>query len=186
MASFPIEPHLSRSILASSEHACTKEILIIVSVLSASSKLFLDISDQREAASDARRKFRHASGDHMTILNAVRAYEEIAKSEGKAQRKEWCKKHFINERTLVEARKIREQLVDVCRKVGLNAEVTCGENEDPVINSLGYGLVGNSAFLQQDGSYKQTMGHSVRCFSAVSGVLLIPGTRLLRSIQALP
>lgn len=97
----------------------------------------------------------------MTILNAVRAYDEIAKSESKAQRKEWCKKHFVNERTLVEARKIREQLVDVCRKVKVDPEASCGENEDPVITSLGYGLVGNSAFLQQDGSYKQTMGHSV-------------------------
>ncbi|KXN83112.1 putative ATP-dependent RNA helicase prh1 [Leucoagaricus sp. SymC.cos] len=161
MASFPIEPHLSRSILASTEHACTKEILIIVSVLSSSSKLFLDISDQREAASDARRKFRHSSGDHMTILNAVRAYEEIVKNESKSQRKEWCKKHFINERALTESKKIREQLADVCKKVGLDPEVSSGENEDPVITSLGYGLVGNSAFLQQDGTYKQTMGHSI-------------------------
>lgn len=161
MASFPIEPHFSRSILASSENTCTKEILTIVSILSSSSKLFLDISDQREAASDARRKFRHPSGDHMTILNAVRAYEEIAKNENKIQRKEWCRKHFVNERTLTEARKIREQLIDVCRKVGLDPDVSCGEDEDPVITSLGYGLVGNSAFLQQDGSYKQTMGHSV-------------------------
>ncbi|KAF7767927.1 hypothetical protein Agabi119p4_7170 [Agaricus bisporus var. burnettii] len=161
MASFPTEPHLSRSILASSEHNCTKEILTIVSILSSSSKLFLDISDQREAASDSRRKFRHPSGDHMTILNTFRSYEEISKSESKSQRKEWCKKHFINEKCLIEGKKIREQLIDVCKKVGLDPNSSCGENEDPVIKSLGYGLVGNSAFLQPDGSYKQTMGHSI-------------------------
>lgn len=162
MASFPTEPHLSRSILASSEHNCTKEILAIVSILSSSSKLFLDISDQREAASDSRRKFRHPSGDHMTILNTVRSYEEISQSESKSQRKEWCKRHSINEKCLIEGKKIKEQLIEVSKKVGLDPSSSCGENEDPVIKSLGYGLVGNSAFLQQDGSYKQTMGHSVR------------------------
>jgi ATP-dependent RNA helicase DHX33 len=161
MASFPTEPHLSRSILASSEHNCSKEILTIVSILSSSSKLFLDISDQREAASDSRRKFRHPSGDHMTILNSVRSYEGISKSGSKSQRKEWCKKHFINEKCLIEGKKIREQLIEVCKKVGLDPSTSCGENEDPVIKSLGYGLVGNSALLEQDGSYKQTMGHSV-------------------------
>jgi ATP-dependent RNA helicase DHX33 len=171
MAAFPIEPTLARSVLASSqpEHTCTKEILTIVSVISSSSKLFLDISDQREAASDMRRKFRHSSGDHMTILNAVRAYEEIAKTESKAQRKEWCRKHFVNERTLIEARKIRDQLTDVCMKIRVDPNGSCGDAEEPIIASLGYGLVNNSAFLQQDGTYKQTMGHSVRTVRFTSG-----------------
>lgn len=122
----------------------------------------------------------------MTILNAVRAYDEIAKNESKAQRREWCRKHFLNERTLLEARKIRGQLADVCRKIKLDPEVSCGESEDPVITSLGYGLVGNAAFLQQDGSYKQTMGHAVG-FSlkdVVAIVILIAFDRLSRFIQA--
>lgn len=180
MALFPVEPHFSRSILASASSSsssttaqgCTSEVLIIISILSSSSKLFLDNSSQRETASSARLKFKHYSGDHMTILNTVRAYDEISThyqrgSASKSERREWCKKHFINERTLIEAKKIKEQLINVCKKLELDPEVSCGENEELVLNSLGYGLVGNSAFLQQDGSYKQTMGHSVSAPSII-------------------
>jgi len=174
MAIFPVEPHLSRSILASASslsssvatQGCTKEVLTIISILSSSSKLFLDNSSQRETISSARLKFKHHTGDHMTILNIARAYDEISThhhrgTASKSEKREWCKKHFINERTLIEAKKIKEQLIDVCKKLKVDPEVSCGENEELVLNSLGFGLVGNSALLQQDGSYKQAMGHSV-------------------------
>ena len=101
MASFPLEPQHACAVVASKEYGCTFEVLDIVSIISASSKLFLDISDQREAVAEIRRKFRHPSGDHMTILNAVRAYREIAASENTHARREWCRKHFLNERTLL-------------------------------------------------------------------------------------
>jgi len=182
MAIFPVEPHFSRSILASASSSlssptttqgCTKEVLTIISILSSSSKLFLDNSSQRETVSSARLKFKHHTGDHMTILNAVRAYDEISThhhrgTASKSERREWCKKHFINERALIEAKKIKEQLIDVCKKLKLDPEVSCGENDELVLNSLGFGLVGNSAFLQQDGSYKQTMGHSVSTRNIIS------------------
>jgi len=97
----------------------------------------------------------------MTILNVVRTYREIAASENKHTRREWCRKHFLNERTLLEARDIREQLVVTCGRVGIDPTASAKESEDPVIRSMGHGLAGNSAFIQPDGSYKQTMGQSI-------------------------
>ena len=161
MASFPLEPQHACAVVASKDYGCTSEVLDIVSIMSASSKLFLDVSDQREIVTEVRRKFRHPSGDHMTILNVVRAYREIFASEKKHARREWCRKHFLNERTLLEARDIREQLVVTCGRVGIDPAASAKENEDPVIRSMGHGLAGNSAFIQPDGSYKQTMGPSV-------------------------
>lgn len=160
MASFPLEPQHACAIVASKEHGCSSEVIDVISVLSASSKLFLDVTEKRDAVSEARRKFRHPSGDHLTILNVVRAYQAIASSEKKKSRKDWCRKHFLNERTLIEAREIREQLRQTCTRVGVDYTTSCGENEGPVIACLGHGLVANSAFLQPDGSYKQTMGSS--------------------------
>ncbi|KAG6919515.1 hypothetical protein DXG01_005105 [Tephrocybe rancida] len=162
MAHFPLEPVHARSVIAAKENGCTSEILDIISILSASSKLFIDITEQREAAAEARRMFRHASGDHLTILNAVRAYEEMAAGTGsKAARREWCRKHFLNERTLLEAAEIKKQLRQTCTRLDIDWKMTCGEKEDPVVRSLTYGLAQNSAFLQPDGSYKQTMGQSI-------------------------
>ncbi|THU78991.1 P-loop containing nucleoside triphosphate hydrolase protein [Dendrothele bispora CBS 962.96] len=162
MAAFPLEPVYSRAVVASKELGCTSEVLIIVSVLSASSKLFTDSSEHRDAISESRRKFRHSSGDHLTILNVYKAYQDITKSESKSGRKAWCKKHFLNERALLEAGEIREQLVGTCQRAGIDPKAEGGEGkEEEVIKSLAHGLVANTAFLQPDGSYKQVMGQSV-------------------------
>ncbi|KAG6890329.1 hypothetical protein C0995_009536 [Termitomyces sp. Mi166 len=162
MALFPLEPVHARSIIAAEENGCTSEVLDIISILSASSKLFIDITEQREVATEARRKFRHTTGDHLTILNAVRAYEEIAAgSTSKAVRCDWCRKHFINERTILEAADIRNQLRQTCERLEIDWKVSCGDKDDPVVRSLAFGLAQNSAFLQPDGSYKQTMGQTI-------------------------
>ncbi|KAF8904083.1 P-loop containing nucleoside triphosphate hydrolase protein [Gymnopilus junonius] len=161
MALFPLDPQYACAVVASKGYGCTSDVLDIVSILSASSKLFLDISEQRDAVAEARRKFRHPSGDHLTFLNAFKAYKEIASSENKHARREWCKKHFLNERTFLEARDIREQLVVTCNRAGINPTTSVRDNEEPIIRSIGHGLAGNSAFLQADGSYKQTMGQTI-------------------------
>ncbi|KZT64270.1 P-loop containing nucleoside triphosphate hydrolase protein [Daedalea quercina L-15889] len=161
MAMFPLEPNLARAVVASREFGCTLEILDIVSVLSASSKPFFDSSDEREAASEIRRKFRHRSGDHMTMLNVMRSYQEIAASEKKSGRKDWCRKQFLNERCLAEAQEIRDQLREVCSRMQIDWHASCGEDEQPVLKCLVRGLVQHAAYLQPDGSYKQLMGPSI-------------------------
>ncbi|KAI0643096.1 P-loop containing nucleoside triphosphate hydrolase protein [Trametes meyenii] len=163
MASFPLEPPLSRALLASLALGCPSELLTILSVLSASSPLFVDTTAARDAAADARRKFRHPAGDHLTVLNAVRAYDDVtAAGEGKAARRDWCRRMFLNERCLVEAVNIRAQLRDVCAHAGIDWRVSAGDDvEGPVLKALVHGLVQNTAFLQPDGSYKQVMGQSI-------------------------
>nr|VWP00971.1 Tea4 [Ganoderma boninense] len=167
MAAFPLEPSLARALLAASDLGCTAEVLTIVSVLSTSAKLFVDSHDVRDSAVEARRKFRHLSGDHLTVLNAVRAYEDVSLSEGKAGRKDWCRKMFLNERCLTEAINIRAQLRDVCERHQVDWKVGLGEHEGsdggqgPILRAIAQGLVQNAAFLQPDGSYKQVIGQTV-------------------------
>ncbi|KAF7799371.1 hypothetical protein EIP86_010603 [Pleurotus ostreatoroseus] len=161
MASFPLEPTFSRTILAAEENRCLMEIIDIVSILSSSSKLFFDTTEERETALEARRKFRHSSGDHLTVLNVVRAYDEIAASESKAGRRAWCQKQYINFRCLTEAMDIRKQLREVCEKLKMDWRTSCGDKEQPILRSLVCGLVQNTAFLQPDGSYKQVLGPSL-------------------------
>lgn len=182
MAAFPVDPVYACAIVASEGYHCTFEVIDIISVLSASSKLFHDITEQREAVAEQRKKFRHPSGDHMTILNVFRAYQEITAAsvdadaessvkKDKAAKKDWCRKHFLNERTLLEALEIRSQLHGVCERLNINwtntamkktgAEGGVMNEEESIIRSLGHGLCGNAAFLQPDGTYKQIMGQAV-------------------------
>jgi ATP-dependent RNA helicase DHX33 len=170
MNAFPLSPPHSRALLASISHRCVSPVLSILSLLSSGSKLFFDPPDsaQRDAAAEARAKFRHPSGDHLTMLAALRAYEEVSRAEGKAGRREWCRRHFLNERALGEAVDIQEQLRGICVREGIEWEV--GGNgsdggrvdEEPVLRSLLVGMAQHTAILRNEGGYKQVLGHSVR------------------------
>ncbi|KAG8927600.1 putative ATP-dependent RNA helicase dhr2 [Tulasnella sp. 418] len=163
----------------SSKYHSTNQVTSLLALLSASGKTFFDPSDsnQREAASEARLKFRHRSGDHMTILNALRAYEELSgqlddtssksKGEGGIGRKgvrEWCKEHFLNERTLKEALEIRRQLRQCCEKQKMDwkarGNIQEGEEgeEEGVLKSMLAGLWQNTALITPDGTYRQVIG----------------------------
>ena len=158
---FPVEPQYAASLLISVNHRCTSEVTSIISLLSSSAPLFPDTASQRDAASEARAKFRHPSGDHWTMLTVFRAYDEICISEGKSGRKDWCKRNFVNQRALREACDIRKQLRSICNRMNIDCNSSCGNDESPVLRSLLKGLLQHVAFLQPDGSYKQVMGPSV-------------------------
>lgn len=158
MAAFPLEPQYAAILLASVEQHSTSEVISILSLLSASAPLFPDSSSQRDSAASARMKFRHAMGDHLTMLNVMLAYDGLEKGD----RREWCKRNFVNERALREAVDIRNQLKDVCKRNDMDWNLRCNGEEWPILRSLVRGLVQNAAFLQPDGSYKQAMGPSVR------------------------
>lgn len=163
MNNFPLEPPYSRAVLSSVQNSCTLEVIGIISVLSASSKLFLDSSDgdQREAASEARAKFRHPSGDHMTVLAAFTAYQELIDvEESKSARREWCRRQYVNERTLNEAVEIQTQLRGICDKLKIDWRVSCGGDVDRVLKSLLDGLAQHVAILRSEG-YKQILGNGV-------------------------
>ena len=81
MALFPLEPTHARSILASHAYGCVSQVLSIISILSASSKLFVDVSEQRENAAEARKAFVNIRGDHLTILNVIRAYDDVCRGQ---------------------------------------------------------------------------------------------------------
>lgn len=160
MAVFPLDPKFSRTILASRELGCSKEVVDLVSVLSASSRLFLGVPNDDSGSVGSQEKFKHPSGDHYTTLNAFRAYQEVA-SSGSGEAKTWCARNFLNERTLAEAMEIRCQLKGICKRIGIDADLSCGGQVQPILHCLILGLVQNTAFIQPGGLYKQVMGPSV-------------------------
>lgn len=161
MAGLPLDPKFSRTILASGELGCSKEVIDLISVLSASSRLFLGVPNDDSSAVGPRDKFKHPSGDHCTVLNAFRAYQEVVSSGAGGEAKTWCAKNFLNERALFEAMEIRHQLKGICKRIGINTDLSCGGQVQPILRCLVLGLVQNTAFIQPNGLYKQVMGPSV-------------------------
>lgn len=176
IAQFPLDPPSARALLASKETQCALETVIILSLLSTSGTVLLEPAavDMREAVKDVRSKFRHPSGDHLTLLNVYRSYEDILRGAslefsgaignncGMHAAKDWCTRHFINERALREARDIAKQLSQICEKLDVDPNVSCGENTDRVLRTILLGRYQNCAFLSPEGTYLQVFDKQVR------------------------
>src|SRR5258708_11615345 len=167
MANFPLDPPWACAVLASQAYSCTAEVIRIVSFLSSTSKLLTEPSpDHRESVAEMRNKFRHSSGDHLTLLNILHAYEEVRDGNvdgpsGKHGVKNWCQKHHINERAFTEANEIAKQLADACRRSGVDPTASCREDTDGTLKSILRGTFQNFALIQPDGTYRQILSRLV-------------------------
>ena len=113
MAEFPVNPMLSKTILASELYKCSEEVLTIVSMLSVNSNIFYSPKDKKKLAETAHKNFTYGVkvGDHMTLLNV---YNQWAEREYSTQ---WCAENFIQHRSMKRARDIRDQLASLMERV---------------------------------------------------------------------
>ncbi|KXS09304.1 P-loop containing nucleoside triphosphate hydrolase protein [Gonapodya prolifera JEL478] len=121
LSAFPISPFLSRALLsASQEYRCARELLTICAFLSIES-IWLEPRDEtkRDLAARTRREFAHPSGDHMTLVRVWDAFQDSGED------REWCKRHFIHHRAVRTAGRIRDQLVGVMSRLGLDTSGSC-------------------------------------------------------------
>lgn len=104
MAEFPLDPQLSKMVVASPRFNCSNEILSIAATLSVP-QVFVRPREAARAADEAKARFAHVDGDHLTLLNAYHAYKQ---HNGDA---DWCYQNFLNARALKSADNVRGQLV---------------------------------------------------------------------------
>lgn len=67
MSVFPLEPHLSRALIASEELKCASDVVCLVAMLSVESVLYTP-TDERDKAYSVRMKFFSDEGDHVMML----------------------------------------------------------------------------------------------------------------------
>lgn len=150
MASFPLEPRLSKVIVEAEKLGCTEEILTVVALLSVDSIVYTP-HNQRERANMVRKKFLSSEGDQISLLNIYRAY----KASG--MNKDWCRDHFINTRVMKLVIDIRKQLREICERLEISLK-SSGKDTGLVRQSIAQGMFMNAAELQLDGTY-QTISH---------------------------
>lgn len=177
MAQLPLDPVYARVLVASFVEGCPREIIDLVSLLGSKDQLLINTSSTRDAANAARQKFVHRTGDHMMLLNILRAYEEL---DGKDERKQWCKDNFISFKAMSSVLDARKQLLERAQRLKLgDPDASAGDEAEPVLNALIGGLFANTALRQEDGSYRHTMTKQVRASAASR--LLRPSDPLLPS-----
>jgi pre-mRNA-splicing factor ATP-dependent RNA helicase DHX15/PRP43 len=109
MSEYPLEPTLAKVLLTSTQHSCTAEAATIVALLSVPT-IFMRPKDQAKAADEAKSKFAHEDGDHLTLLNAYTMFINRQMST------DWCYHNYINFRAIKQANDIREQLIRIMEK----------------------------------------------------------------------
>ncbi|CAI4045367.1 DEAH-box RNA helicase PRP16 SKDI_11G2940 [Saccharomyces kudriavzevii IFO 1802] len=108
MAKFPLQPSLSKILLIAVQNSCSDEMLTIVSMLSVP-QVFYRPKERQKEADIARNKFFIAKSDHLTLLNVFVQWRANKFSS------HWCNKHFVQYKSLVRARDIRDQLLTILK-----------------------------------------------------------------------
>lgn len=101
-------------------------MLSLVAVLSGEDVFqnFYD-SERRADALTAHAKFENKHGDHLTLLNVIKAFSKNNKM------KNWCHENYLNIRNLTYAVDVRKQLSDICQRLHLEFS-SCGNDFDQV------------------------------------------------------
>ena len=106
MAEFPLEPPMSKMLIASVELGCSEELLTIVAMLSIQTPFYRP--KEKQAQADAKRaKFFQAEGDHLTLLTVYSAWQAAKYSNT------WAFDNFLQARSLRQAQDIRKQLLSI-------------------------------------------------------------------------
>lgn len=75
MAEFPLDPMLSKMIVASEKHKCSEEIITIAAMLSIGNSIFYRPKDKQVHADTARMRFHEGNvGDHIALMKVCMAY----------------------------------------------------------------------------------------------------------------
>ncbi|BGP19693.1 hypothetical protein JCM10213_001871 [Rhodosporidiobolus nylandii] len=152
MAEFPMDPAMSKAILASEKYGCTEEVLTIVSMLSESGSLFYRPKQKKLEADTARQNFIKPGGDHFMLLNVWEQWQDSGFSIS------WTYEHFIQIKSLTRVRDIRDQLVQLCERVEIFVEGNPNSSDIvPVQKAICAGYFQNTGRLNRSGDAYRTI-----------------------------
>ncbi|KAL0436005.1 UNVERIFIED_CONTAM: putative pre-splicing factor ATP-dependent RNA helicase DEAH2 [Sesamum radiatum] len=170
MSEFPLDPQMAKMLVVSSEFNCSNEILSISAMLSgchqhllsgfhASTGMcqgflipncFVRPREAQKAADEAKARFGHIDGDHLTLLNVYHAYKQNKEDP------QWCYENFINHRALKSADNVRQQLARIMARFNLKLCSTDFNSRDYYVNIRKAMLAGyfmQVAHLERTGHY---------------------------------
>ncbi|KAG8087095.1 hypothetical protein GUJ93_ZPchr0010g9756 [Zizania palustris] len=148
MAEFPLDPMLSKMLVASEKYKCSDEAISIASMLSVGNSIFYRPKDKQVHADNARLNFHTGNvGDHIALLNVYNSWRETDYST------QWCYENYIQVRSMKRARDIRDQLEGLLERVEI--EVSSNASDlDAIKKAITSGFFHHSARLQKNGSYR--------------------------------
>ncbi|ETW10395.1 hypothetical protein, variant [Aphanomyces invadans] len=141
MAEFPLDPMMSKALLASETYGVVEQVLTVCAMLSVNNTIFYRPKDKAVHADNARLNFaRGGGGDHIALMNV---YNQWAETQYSTQ---WTYENFVVARALKTARDVRDQLAALCDRVEIEKSSN-EQNTEGVRKSICAGYFYNTAKL---------------------------------------
>lgn len=164
VAEIPLDPMISKMIIASNQLGCSEEIITIAAILSVQS-IWVSVRRQKEL-DEAKLRFAAAEGDHVTYLNVYKGFLQSGKSS------QWCHKNFVNYQAMKKVIEVREQLRRVAKRLGISLK-SCERDMQILRKAVVAGFFANACRLEaftENGMYK-TLRSSQEVYIHPSSVL---------------
>ncbi len=154
MADLPIDPCISRIIIAALENNCLREIKIIASVLAIQDPRIRPANSEN-AADLAHKQFAHPQSDFLALLNIWNNFHQVQDQVRSWSRlKKYCKSHFLSFQRMREWFDLHEQLERILTKrKGFTDQETDGSYEQ-IHKSLLTGFLRNIAIKRNKTIYR--------------------------------
>lgn len=157
MAEFPLDPQHAKMLITSPEYQCSNEILSIVAMLSVP-QCFVRPGEAKKAADEAKMRFAHVDGDHLTFLNVYHAFKQNRDNT------QWCYENFINYRSMMSSDNVRQQLSRLMDRFSL-ARVSTDFNSKHYYSNIRKAFVSGffmqAAHLERPGHYETVKDRQV-------------------------
>lgn len=146
MADFPMDPSLSKVLIAAVDLECSEEVLSIIAMLNVPT-VFHRPKEKQQQADQKKAKFHDPAGDHLTLLNVFNAWKTSGFSNP------WCFENFIQARAMRHALEVRKQIVQIMGR-HRHQLTSCGRDTTKVRRALCAGFFRNSARKDPQEGYK--------------------------------
>ncbi|XP_050236941.1 probable pre-mRNA-splicing factor ATP-dependent RNA helicase DEAH5 isoform X2 [Mercurialis annua] len=146
MADFPLDPPLSKMLLASVDLGCSDEILTIIAMIQ-TGNIFYRPREKQAQADQKRAKFFQPEGDHLTLLAVYEAWK------AKNFSGPWCFENFVQSRSLRRAQDVRKQLLSIMDRYKLDV-VSAGKNFTKIRKAITAGLFFHGARKDSQEGYR--------------------------------
>ena len=119
MAILPTEPLYSKLLITSLKDEyfeVQSSIAAIVSLLSVENILYAPKGMEKQVIKK-RKKFINYESDHLTLLNIFNFFKDVLKSKSKKESVDFAREHFLNEKSLLKAMLIQEQIQEYINQI---------------------------------------------------------------------
>ncbi|KAL1825372.1 hypothetical protein ACET3Z_012150 [Daucus carota] len=146
MAEFPMDPPLSKMLLASVDLGCSDEILTIIAMIQ-TGNVYYRPREKQAQADQKRAKFFQPEGDHLTLLAVYEAWK------AKNFSGPWCFENFVQSRSLRRAQDVRKQLLSIMDRYKLDI-VSAGKNYMKIRKAITAGFFFHAARKDPQEGYR--------------------------------